>query len=101
MTFQLHPQLSKDCIEIGKFDLCRLLLMNDSQFPWFILVPEVAEITEIYQLTAEQRKLLIEESSFFGQDLTCHLQRRQDQHRRYRQPRPAVACASYCALPQR
>ncbi len=69
MTFQLHPQLSKDCIEIGKFDLCRLLLMNDSQFPWLILVPEVAGITEIYQLTAEQRKRLIEESSFLAKTL--------------------------------
>ncbi len=73
MTFQLHPQLEKDCVPIGKFDLCRLLLMNDSQFPWFILVPEVAEITEIYQLTTEQRKLLIEESSFLAKTLqaTC------------------------------
>ncbi len=69
MTFQLHPQLTQDCVEIGKFDLCRLLLMNDSQFPWFILVPEVADITEIYQLTAEQRKLLVEESSFLAKTL--------------------------------
>lgn len=69
MTFLLHPQLEKDCVTIGKFDLCGLLLMNDSQFPWFILVPEVADITEIYQLNAEQRKLLIEESSVLAKTL--------------------------------
>lgn len=69
MTFQLHPQLEKDCITLGKFDLCRLLLMNDSQFPWFILVPEVADIKEIYELAPEQRRLLIEESSFLAKTL--------------------------------
>jgi diadenosine tetraphosphate (Ap4A) HIT family hydrolase len=63
MTFHLHPQLEKDCITIGRMTLSRLLLMNDNQFPWFILVPEIEGITEIFQLTKEQRGLLIEESS--------------------------------------
>ena len=63
MTFHLHPQLNADCIKIGKLALSRLLLMNDSQFPWFILVPEIAGVTEIYQLNKAQRSLLIEESS--------------------------------------
>lgn len=66
MTFHLHPQLQKDCISIGKLTLCRLLLMNDSQFPWFILVPEVEGIAEIYQLDKQQQGLLIEESSFLA-----------------------------------
>jgi diadenosine tetraphosphate (Ap4A) HIT family hydrolase len=48
---------------IGRFDLCQLLLMNDSQYPWFILVPEVANISEIYQLSKSQRSQLGEESS--------------------------------------
>ncbi|SJM94404.1 Histidine triad (HIT) protein [Crenothrix polyspora] len=48
---------------IGRFDLCQLLLMNDSQYPWFILVPEVADISEIYQLSKSQRSQLSEESS--------------------------------------
>ena len=38
--FKLHPQLEKDTIDIGRFELCRLLLMNDANYPWFILVPE-------------------------------------------------------------
>lgn len=69
MTFHLHPQLQKDCISIGKLTLCRLLLMNDSQFPWFILVPEVEGIAEIYQLDKQQQGLLIEESSFLAERL--------------------------------
>jgi diadenosine tetraphosphate (Ap4A) HIT family hydrolase len=69
MTFLLHPQLQNDCIPVGKFDLCRVLLMNDSQFPWFILVPEVAEISEVYQLNRVQRGLLMEESCLLAEKL--------------------------------
>jgi diadenosine tetraphosphate (Ap4A) HIT family hydrolase len=69
MTFLLHPQLQKDCITLGKLDLCRVLLMNDSQFPWFILVPEVTEIREIYQLNRVQRGLLMEESCLLAEKL--------------------------------
>lgn len=46
MTFELHPQLVQDCIERRLLKLCRLLLMNDSQFPWFLLVPERLGLTE-------------------------------------------------------
>jgi diadenosine tetraphosphate (Ap4A) HIT family hydrolase len=70
MPFHLHPQLQKDCISIGKLALCRLLLMNDSQFPWLILVPEIAGITEIYQLNKQQQMLLLEESSFLAERLS-------------------------------
>lgn len=70
MPFHLHPQLQKDCIYIGKLALCRLLLMNDSQFPWLILVPEIAGITEIYQLNKQQQMLLLEESSFLAERLS-------------------------------
>lgn len=69
MSFKLHPQLEKDCIELGKFELCQLLLMNDSQFPWFILVPQRENVTEIYQLVPEEQITLIQESSYLAQNL--------------------------------
>jgi diadenosine tetraphosphate (Ap4A) HIT family hydrolase len=69
MTFLLHPKLQQDCISIGRFALCRLLMMNDKQFPWFILVPEVEGISEIFQLSKQQRGLLIEESSHLAERL--------------------------------
>ena len=61
--FQLHPQLAKDCHAMGRLGLCSLLLMDDSRYPWFILVPERHDISELYQLEEPDRRLLWEESA--------------------------------------
>jgi diadenosine tetraphosphate (Ap4A) HIT family hydrolase len=71
MIFQLNPRLEQDCIAIGRFDLCRLLMMNDSQYPWFVLVPEQADVQEIYQLNKAERELLTEESSYLAEHLAA------------------------------
>ena len=68
-TFQLHAQLKQDCFIVGRFELCLVLLLNDSQFPWFILVPQRENIREIYELQSEDQQLLIQESSYFSQQL--------------------------------
>lgn len=61
--FELHPQLNKDCHVLGQFSLCQLLLMNDSNYPWFILVPAREGISEIYQLSSEDQQQLWQEST--------------------------------------
>lgn len=71
MTFKLHPRLRQDCVEVGRFELCRLLMMNDSQYPWFILVPEKSGLSEIYQLSKPERELLLEESSCLAENLAA------------------------------
>jgi diadenosine tetraphosphate (Ap4A) HIT family hydrolase len=69
MPFQLHPQLQLDSIEIGQLTLSRLLLINDSQYPWFVLVPERTGITEIYQLSEKDQQQLQRESSVLAKTL--------------------------------
>lgn len=68
-TFALHPRLKEDCVTLGRFGLCRLLLMNDTHFPWFILVPEKTNLIEIYQLSKLDRMRLMEESSRLAEGL--------------------------------
>ncbi len=68
-NFQLHPQLQQDCFSVGKFELCQVLLVNDHQFPWFILVPQRNDIREIYQLNATDQLTLIQESSYLAEKL--------------------------------
>lgn len=56
--FALDPRLQQDTLPIGDFPLCRLLLSNDSNYPWFILVPRRADVSELFQLDdADQQQL--------------------------------------------
>jgi len=65
----IHPQLLKDCIVLGRFSLCHLLLMRDANYPWFILVPDRQDISEIYQLSNEDQAQLLKESSLLAEAL--------------------------------
>lgn len=50
MAFEIHPRLASGGFELGRLGGCRLLLKNNSLFPWFILVPEVEGIEDLHQL---------------------------------------------------
>ena len=63
---QLHPQLEKDCVILGEFTLCSLLLLNDNNYPWFILLPNREGITEMHQLSEGDQQQLMNESMFFS-----------------------------------
>lgn len=67
--FTLHPQLAADACVIADAPLSRLLLMNDAQFPWCILVPRREGVREIYELAPAERGQLLEESVQLGQAL--------------------------------
>lgn len=60
--FVLHPRLAADSIEIGRLPLCRLLLINDANYPWCVLVPQREDMREIHQLSQEDRRQLLNES---------------------------------------
>jgi diadenosine tetraphosphate (Ap4A) HIT family hydrolase len=66
---KLHPQLEKDCVILGEFSLCALLLLNDANYPWFILLPQRENMTEIYKLDPLDQQRLLNESAFFSQCL--------------------------------
>lgn len=68
-TFQLHPQLSQDCLHIKDLELCTVLLMNERQFPWIILVPRSFDLTEICQLTEQQQRQYQQESNLISKTL--------------------------------
>jgi diadenosine tetraphosphate (Ap4A) HIT family hydrolase len=69
MEFALNPRLAAGGIEIVRRLGCRVLLKNEANFPWFILVPEVAEgIEDLHQLDDQmfhEVTLLIREMSEF------------------------------------
>lgn len=72
--FELHPRLAADTLPVGDFPLCRCLLMNDMHYPWLILVPRVAGLREIFELSEAQQQQLIRESSYVSERLSRHFQ---------------------------
>ena len=61
--FQLHPQLARDTFPVAALTLSELLLMNDSRFPWCILVPRLPDLTGLHELPVNRRELLFDEIS--------------------------------------
>jgi len=67
--YQLHERLAADTLAIGQFSLCDVRLMNDARYPWVILVPRKAGITESYQLKPTEQQQLMTESAFVAEQL--------------------------------
>ena len=74
MSFALHPQLANDTFFITDLPLCRVLLMNESRYPWLILVPRRAEIRELYELTLQDRQQCWHESDQVSRALLALVQ---------------------------
>jgi diadenosine tetraphosphate (Ap4A) HIT family hydrolase len=65
--FELHPQLAKDSIWLADWPLSQLRLINDTNYPWFILVPRRANIRDVIDLTEEEQAVLWQESAKLSQ----------------------------------
>lgn len=65
--FVLDQRLKDDALEIISLKLSKVLLMKDRSFPWLILVPERENIRELYELSAEDLAVLMEEISLASQ----------------------------------
>ncbi len=59
--FSLHPRLAADTVFVADWALSRVVAMNDARYPWLILIPRRDGATELFDLSAEDRRTLIEE----------------------------------------
>lgn len=59
--YSLHAQLDADTLPITSFALSDVRLMDDANYPWLVLVPRVADASELTDLDAAQRHLLSDE----------------------------------------
>ena len=60
-AFALDPRLAADTVPVKTLVLSELRLMNDSRFPWLILVPERTDIAEIIDLDQGDQAVLFDE----------------------------------------
>lgn len=61
LTWSLHPQLAADAVPVGDLALSRVLLAKDANYPWLILVPRRAGLTEIIDLDENAQVQLLGE----------------------------------------
>jgi diadenosine tetraphosphate (Ap4A) HIT family hydrolase len=60
-SWSLHPRLEQDTEPVGDLPLSRLLVNNDANYPWLILVPRRPGAREIIDLDEkDQAQLMIE-----------------------------------------
>ncbi|MBR1217392.1 HIT domain-containing protein [Bradyrhizobium sp. U87765 SZCCT0131] len=60
-AWSLHPQLEKDTINVGDLPLSRVLVIQDANYPWLLLVPRRPDAVEIIDLDeVEQAQLMTE-----------------------------------------
>jgi len=72
MSFALDERLARDTLVVGDLPLCRMLLMNDSRWPWLVLVPRREGAVELADLDGGDCALLIEETARAAAFLKAH-----------------------------
>ncbi|MBB3805931.1 MULTISPECIES: HIT domain-containing protein [Xanthomonas] len=65
--FQLDPRLAADTVFVADGPLSQVRLMDDTRFPWLVLVPRVADVSEWIDLDGGQQRLLLAEINQLSQ----------------------------------
>ena len=63
MEFELDPRLAADSHRVADGPVCQVRLMDDTRFPWLVLVPRIAGAIEWFDLDDADRHLLLDEVS--------------------------------------
>lgn len=67
--FELDARLATDSVWLADGPLSQIRLMNDSRYPWLLLVPRVANASEWIELDGQQQRLLLAEINQTGRAL--------------------------------
>jgi diadenosine tetraphosphate (Ap4A) HIT family hydrolase len=68
-VYSLDARLAGDTHHLGDLPLCQVLLCNDAQYPWFILVPRQEGASEIFDLEPPAQDQLWQETRWLSQCL--------------------------------
>jgi len=61
---KVNKNFFEDSHYIAKLKLCSIRLIDNSRFPWVILIPQRKKISDIFQLSKKDQSLLMEEIVF-------------------------------------
>lgn len=65
--FILDSRLQNDGPMLLDLNLCRIIFVNNSLFPWMILVPKIPKAREIIDLSLKEQAILMQEISLASQ----------------------------------
>jgi diadenosine tetraphosphate (Ap4A) HIT family hydrolase len=57
--FSLDPRFEGGSFLIRRLSLCQLRLQDDARWPWLVLIPEVADVREIIDLSETDQAALL------------------------------------------
>jgi diadenosine tetraphosphate (Ap4A) HIT family hydrolase len=66
-AFGLDPQLARDTVAVGDLPHACVLLMNDANFPWLVVVPRRPGAVEIFDLGDGERAQLMSTLALLAQ----------------------------------
>jgi diadenosine tetraphosphate (Ap4A) HIT family hydrolase len=61
---KLHKKFLKTTHSVAELNLCTVRLMDNSKFPWIILIPKRKNVTQILDLNKKDQIRLIEEIDY-------------------------------------
>ena len=64
--FEIDPAFIATSHAVGDLPLCHVRLQDDARYPWLVLIPKLAGLKEIEQLSAADRARLMEEAVLAG-----------------------------------
>jgi len=67
--FVLNSKLQSDTFLVADLTFSRLLLMNDSNYPWLILVPRKPDLIEFTDLSFDEQTEVLREINLLGKIL--------------------------------
>jgi diadenosine tetraphosphate (Ap4A) HIT family hydrolase len=70
--FILDKQLKEDSIFIKKLKFSNLHLVNDKNYPWFLLIPNKNNLSEIFELDRDEQHILISEITIISNIVKNH-----------------------------
>jgi diadenosine tetraphosphate (Ap4A) HIT family hydrolase len=65
--FQLDPAFPATSHLLGELALCQARLQADARYPWIVLLPRIEGARELEDLTADQRRRLMDEIVIAGE----------------------------------
>jgi len=59
--FFVDKKLAEDTFVLGDLEMSRVLVMDNANFPWLVVVPKVYNVSEVFELTSKQREKILDE----------------------------------------